>query len=78
MQHIVEEPGDAKFRRLRERALERRTGKLLPFCVELLEASGFEKLAIDGETVLLLLDNDTASLQSVLQVVQQQRDILSS
>lgn len=78
MQHIVEEPGEAKFRRLRERALERRTGKLLPQCVELLEASGFEKLAIDGETVLLLLDNNTASLQSVLHVVQQQRDILSS
>ncbi len=74
----MEEPGEAKFRRLRERALERRTGKLLPQCVELLEASGFEKLAIDGETVLLLLDNNTASLQSVLHVVQQQRDILSS
>ncbi len=74
----MEEPGEARFRRLRERALERRTGNLLPHCVELLEASGFEKLAIDGETVLLLLDNDTASLQSVLQVVQQQRDILSS
>lgn len=78
MQHIVDDPGEAKFRRLRERPLERRTGKLLPHCVKLLEASGFEKLAIDGETVLLLLDSNTASLQTVLQVVQRQHDSLSS
>ena len=78
MQHIVEEPDEAKFRRLRERALERRMGKLLPHCVELLQASGFEKLAIDGEAVLLLLNNDTARLQSALQSVQHQHDILST
>ena len=73
----MDEPGEAKFRRLRERALERRTGRMLPHCVELLEASGFEKLAIDGEAVLLLVDDNTAHLQNTLQIVQHQHDSLS-
>lgn len=77
MQHIVDEPGEARFRRLREKPLERRMGRLLPYCVQLLEASGFERLEIDGEAVLVLYGDDTDCLQSVIQVVQHQHDILS-
>ena len=52
-------------------------GRLLPYCVKLLEASGFERLEIDGEAVLVLYSDDTNCLQSVIQVVQHQHDILS-
>ena len=77
VQHIVDQPGEAKYRRLRERPLERRLGGLLPHCVQLLQASGFETVRIDGEAVLLLMQDDTDRLQSVLQVVQHQHGTLS-
>jgi hypothetical protein len=77
VQHIVDEPGEARFRRLREKPLERRMGRLLPHCVQLLEASGFERLEIDGEAILVLYGGDTDRLQSVIQLVQHHHDVLS-
>ena len=77
VQHIVDQPGEAKYRRLREAPLERRLGGLLPHCVQLLQASGFEKMRIDGEAVLLLMEGNSDRLQSVLQAVQHQHNILS-
>ena len=78
LQHIVEEPEEAKFRRLREKPLERRLGALLPHCVGLLETAGFEKLSIDAETALVLWHSDLGALRSVLSLVQHQHDALRS
>ena len=77
-QHIVERPEEAKFRRLREKPLERRLGALLPHCVALLEAAGFEKLSMDAETALVLWHSDLGALQSVLSLVRHQHDALGS
>lgn len=78
LQHIVDEPEEAKFRRLREKPLERRMGARLPHCVALLEAAGFEKLSIDAETALVLWHSDLRALRAVLSTVQHQHDTLSS
>lgn len=73
----MDEPGEARFRRLREKPLKQRAGNLLPQCVQLLEASGFAKLTMDGEAVLVLWHDNIDRLQIVLQAVQHQHDIMS-
>ena len=78
LQHIVEEPEEAKFRRLREKPLERRLGVLLPHCVALLQAAGFERLSMDAETALVLWQSDIGALHSVLSLVRHQHDALAS
>ena len=76
LQHIVEEPDEAKFRRLRLKPLERRLGALLPHCVALLEAAGFEELSMDTETALVLWHSNLGALRSVLSFVQHQHDAI--
>ena len=78
LQHIVDEPEEAKFRRLREKPLERRLGTLLPHCMALLQAAGFERLSMDAETALVVWDSDLGAVQSVLSLVRHQHDALGS